>query len=416
MNTTLIRSASIIDPNSQHHGSVKDLLIQDGIIVKIGQIAPEDHNQVVSHPGLTVFPGFIDGQAFLGEPGFEDVETLESGLATAARGGFTGIFSLPNTSPAVQDKTGIEYQIRSAAGQPCSLYPLGLLLKDNGLAPLLEMDEAGAIAFYNPEKSIQDASLLIRGLEYSQHTGKRIFSFPLDHSVSPYGQMHEGVMSTQLGMKGIPSLAETVQIQRDLSLLSYAGGSLHIPTISTLGAVELIRTAKEQGLDVTCSVDIHHLIFCDEDLSGFDTNFKLSPPLRGLEDRQALINGVIEGTIDHIVSNHQPVNFDQKYCEFGLAQPGALGLQTAILLSLELFEMNVVCRAWSSGVRKAFGLQMAQIEEGRPAELSLIALNRPSVFKHSDQLSISSNSPLFDRTFQHTVAGIINNNKSIIYV
>jgi dihydroorotase len=169
-------------------------------------------------------------------------------------------------------------------------------------------------------------------------------------------------------------------------------------------------------LDVTCSVDLQHLIFCDEDLAGFDTNFKLLPPLRGSDDRAALLEGVKDGSIDHLVSNHQPVNFDHKYCEFGLAQPGAIGLQTAVLLSLELFDLDVVSRAWSTGIREAFGLQGAHIEEGRPAELSLIALNRPSVFKHSDNLSISSNSPLFDRSFQHTVAGIINNNKSILYV
>jgi len=416
MNSTLLRSAKIIDPSSKFHGSVQDLFIENGILANIGQIEPQDHFQVISSPGLTVFPGFIDGQAFLGEPGFEDVETLESGLSAASRGGFTGVFSLPNTTPAVQDKTGIEYQIRSAAGQACSIYPMGLLLKEHSLAPLMEMDEAGAVAFYNPEKSIQDASLLIRGLEYSQHTGKRILSFPLDHSVSPYGQMHEGVMSTKLGMKGIPSLAESIQIQRDLNILSYTGGKLHIPTISTSEAVELIRKAKLEGLDVTCSVDVQHLIFCDEDLVGFDTNFKLMPPLRGVEDRQALIQGVIDGTIDHLVSNHQPVNFDQKYCEFGLAQPGTLGLQTAILLSLELFDLEIVAKAWSSGVRKAFGLQSAQIEIGRPAEMSLIALNQPSVFDPSDNLSLSSNSPLFHRKFQHTIAGIINQNKSIIYV
>ncbi len=416
MNTTLIRSASIIDPRSSFHGTDQDILIRNGIIEKIGSIEAEDHFQVVSHPGLAVFPGFIDGQAFLGEPGFEDAETLESGLSAAARGGFTGVFSLPNTSPAVQDKTGVEYQIRSAAGQPCSIYPIGILLKESTLAPLMEMEEAGAVGFYNPEKSIQDSSLLIRGLEYSQHTGKRIFSFPLDLSVSPYGQMHEGVMSTQLGMKGFPSLAETIQIQRDLSILAYAGGKLHIPTVSTQESVQLIRTAKNQGLDVTCSVDLNHLIFCDDDLAGFDTNFKLLPPLRAASDRAALLEGVKDGTIDHLVSNHQPVNFDHKYCEFGLAQPGALGLQTAVLLSLELFDLDVVSRAWSTGIREAFGLQVAHIEEGRLAELSLIALNRPSVFKQSDNLSISSNSPLFDRSFQHTVAGIINNNKSILYV
>ena len=416
MNTTLIRSASIIDPGSKFHGTIQDLLIHDGIITKIGDVPAEDHYQVVSYPGLTVFPGFLDGQAFLGEPGFEDVETLESGLLAAASGGFTGVFSLPNTSPAVQDKTGIEYQIRSASGQACSLFPIGLLLKENTLAPLMEMDEAGAVAFYNPEKSIQDASLLIRGLEYSQHTGKRIFSFPMDQSVAPYGQMHEGVSSTSLGMKGIPHLAETIQIQRDLSILSYSGGKLHFPTLSCAESVSLIREAKKQGLDVTCSVDLHHLIFTDEDLHGFDTNFKLMPPLRDASDRLALIEGVKDGTIDHLVSNHQPVNFDQKYCEFGLAHPGALGLQTAVLLSLELFDLEVVCRAWSTGIRKAFGLQLAHVEEGRPAELSLIALNRTSVFKHSDNLSISSNSPLLGRSFQHTVAGIINNNKSIIYV
>jgi dihydroorotase len=417
MSTYLIQSALIIDPNGKYHQQQVDVLIEDGILSQIGNIQAQDHHKVISQNGLMIFPGFIDGQCFLGEPGFEDKETIHSGLQAAARGGFTGVCTTPNTQPKVQDKTGIEYQIRAAQGEICSIYPLGLLTTDDQtLAPILEMDEAGAVGFTNPGKAIRESGMLIRALEYTQQTGKRIFSFPIDNTVAPFGHMHEGEISTQLGMKAFPSMSETIQIQRDIELLRYSGGKLHIPTISARESISLIQSAKAEGLDITCSVAITNLVFNDNSVLGFGTEFKVSPPLRTENDRLALIQAVQDGIIDFVVSDHQPIDFDHKYCEFGLAKYGSIQIQTTVLDCLHLLGEETTALALSTRTRSALGLQEIKISEGNPAELTLITNQLPYTFTSEENLSISKNAQNFGKTYQHSVVGIINNNKSILYV
>src|SRR6195952_5988245 len=332
----LIKSVTIIDPNSPYNRQVADVLIENGIIIKI---APglEAGAEMIEAKGKYLSPGFFDLNCNIGELGLETKEDLKTGTLAAAAGGFTGLALMPNTVPPVHSKAEIEYLLNRAKGNLVDVYPLGALShkrEGKGLAELYDMFLSGAKAFTDGNHPVQDAGLMERSLLYTKGFGALIMSYPEDTAIAGKAKVHEGEMSTLLGMKGIPSLAEELMIARDLYLAEYTESKIHFSTISTVRSVELIRDAKKKGLRVTCDVAVHHLLLTDEALMGFDSQYKVKPPLRTKKDVSALIKGLKDGTIDAIVTQHTPHEVEFKDVEFEMAEYGIIALQTAFSTAL----------------------------------------------------------------------------------
>lgn len=312
----IIRSAKIIDSKSPFHNKTVDLLIADGIIEKIGtSILDIDDTIEVKFDNLHLSQGWFDSSVSFGEPGYEDRETIANGLNVEAKSGFTGIALQPNSFPVIDNQSQINFVKNKANGFATELFPIGALTKSSegkDMAELFDMKKSGAVAFGDYNKSLDNANLLKIALQYVQDFDGLVISYSQDANIKGNGVVNEGIVSTRLGLKGIPNLAEELQISRNLFLLEYTGGKLHIPTISTEKSVALIKEAKAKGLNVTCGVAVHHLVLNDEKLEGFDTRYKVTPPLRTENDRTALIKAVLDGTIDMITSDHNPIDIEFK--------------------------------------------------------------------------------------------------------
>ena len=300
----ILRKATIVDPESPFHNQTVDLKITNGIFEKIGTSLPKsDTHQEFQQEGLHISQGWFDTSVSLGEPGFEDRETIANGLEVAAKSGFTGIALQPNSYPVIDNQSQVHFVKQKAANSATHLFPIGALTKNSDgkdLAELYDMKNAGAVAFGDYGKSVANTNLLKIGLQYVQDFDGLVIAFCQDDNIKGNGVANEGIVSTRLGLKGIPNLAEELIVARNLFLLEYTGGKLHIPTISTAKSVSLIKAAKAKGLQVTCSVAVHHLVMTDKKLEGFDTRYKVSPPLRTEEDRKALLVGIKDNTIDCI--------------------------------------------------------------------------------------------------------------------
>ena len=314
--STLIKSATIIDSSSPFHKQKKDILITNGVIKKIANSIPSKPSYtLVNLKNLHISCGWFDTSVSFGEPGFEERENINNGLNTAAKSGFTAVAVNPNTQPVIDHKSAVEFLVNKANGAATALYPIGALTKQcNGkdMAELYDMQQSGAIAFGDYNKPVSNDNLMKISLLYAQNFNGLILSFPKNKAIAAEGLANEGENSTKLGLNGIPALAEHLQISRDLFLLEYTGGKLHIPTISTTKSVDLIKAAKKKGLNVTCSVSAHHLSLTDEELGSFDSNNKVTPPLRTTKDCKALIKGVKDGIIDIITSDHNPIDIEHK--------------------------------------------------------------------------------------------------------
>lgn len=333
----LIKSATILDPGSAFHQQVTDILIENGVITRIAEDIDADA-EVIDGEGKYVSPGFFDLNCNIGELGLETKEDMHSGTRAAAAGGFTGIALMPNTSPPVHSKAEIEYLLNRAKSNLVDVYPLGTIShkrEGKDLAEMYDMYLSGARAFTDGNRPVQDAGLMERALLYAQGFDATVFSYPEDTAIAGKAKVNEGEVSTLLGMKGIPSLAEELMIARDLYLAEYTVSRIHFSTISTARSVELIREAKRKGLEVTCDVAAHHLVLTDEALMGFDSMYKVKPPLRTKDDVLALIKGLKDGTIDAIVSQHTPHEVEFKDVEFEMAEYGITGFQTALPLALK---------------------------------------------------------------------------------
>jgi len=341
----LIKSATIIDPNSPFNHQIADLLIEKGHISKIAADIEADA-EVIDAEGKYISPGFFDLNCNIGELGLETKEDLYTGTKAAAAGGFTGIALMPNTIPPVHSKAEIEYLMNRAKKNLVDVYPLGAIShkrEGKDLAEMYDMYLSGAKAFTDGNRPVQDAGLMERALLYAQGFDALVFSYPEDTAIAGKAKVNEGEISTLLGMKGIPSLAEELMIARDLYLAEYTGSKIHFSTISTTRSVELIREAKRKGLEVTCDVAAHHLVLTDEALVGFDSLYKVKPPLRTQDDVEALLNGLIDGTIDAIVTQHTPHEVEFKNVEFEVAEYGIIGLQTALPLVLKAgLDINLI--------------------------------------------------------------------------
>ncbi|WP_339646867.1 dihydroorotase [uncultured Salegentibacter sp.] len=405
----LLKSATIIDKHSAYHKKKLDILIENGIIIKIGNDISTKADKVISEENLHVSRGWFDSSVSFGEPGFEERETIANGLDTAAKSGFTSIALNPNTFPVLDNNGAITSVKSKAAHHPVKMFPTGALtIKSEGvdLAELYDMKQGGAIAFGDYKRAVKNPNLLKIALQYAQNFEGLVQSFPQEDRIAGKGMVNEEQSSTSLGLKGIPNLAEELQITRDLYLLEYTGGKLHIPTISTKKSVSLIKEAKKKGLDVSCSVAIHNLIFTDELLQDFDTNAKVLPPLRTKEDIKALIKGLKDGTIDMITSDHTPIDTEHKKVEFDNALYGSIGLESAFGALSTIFSTEEVIEMLSKG-KQRFGLEDIEIKEGNPADLSLFIPNEKYEFTEAHIFSTSTNSIFKGHQIKGKALGII---------
>jgi len=414
---TIIRSATIIDPNSPFHNKTVDIFIADGCITKIGATLPNPDNcQEIQLDNLHVSPGWFDSSVSLGEPGFEDRETIKNGLQVAAKSGFTGIALQPNSYPIIDNQSQVHFVKSKAQSAATELFPIGALTKGSegkDMAELFDMKNAGAIAFGDYNRSLDNANLLKIALQYAQDFDGLVIAFSQDEKIKGNGVANEGVVSTRLGLKGIPNLAEELQVARNLFLLEYTGGKLHMPTISTAKSVALIQEAKTKGLNVSCSVSVHNIILTDVKLEDFDTRYKVNPPLRTEADRLALIEGVKNGTIDLITSDHNPIDIEHKKMDFDTAKSGTIGLESAFGALLTVLPLETVINKLTAA-RALFGIENPTISEGAKANLSLFNPEGKSTFTSESILSKSKNSAFICTEMKGKVYGIMNQNQLIL--
>jgi len=413
----LLKQATILDTSSPYNGSIKDILVSDGIIEKIGDSIINAYSKTIEADGLMVSNGWIDIFSHFNDPGIEYKETLESGANAAAAGGFTHVFVLPNTQPAVANKTGVEYIVQKGKSLPVNILPIGAVTKNvegKELSEMYDMHTSGAVAFSDGLQPVQTPGLLLKALQYVKAIDAVVIQVPVDKSISKFGLMNEGITSTRLGLPGIPSIAEALMVIRDIELSKYTGSKLHITGISTTKSLEAVKEAKASGVGVTCSVTPYHLAFCDEDLINYDTNLKTDPPLRNREDMFALRRGIEEGFIDCIASHHLPQNWDNKTCEFEYAAPGMIGLETVFGVINSIFPNISATRLidlLSSNARNIFSLNYPGIEENKAADLTLFTKDEEFIYKQDTIKSKSRNSPFVGKQLKGKVIGIINKDR-----
>lgn len=409
----LIASATIVDPNSPFHQKKADILIEKGIIKQIAANISSDYERFDAE-GKYVSPGFFDLNCNIGELGKETKEDLETGTKAAAAGGFTGLALMPNAN-AVHSKTEVEYLVNKAKNNLVDVYPLGTISQKRegkDLAEMYDMHLSGAKAFTDGNRPVQDAGLMERALLYAQGFDGLVFSYPEDTAIAGKAKVHEGEVSTLLGMKGIPALAEELMIARDLYLAEYTGSPIHFSTISTKRSVELIREAKKKGLKVTCDVAAHHLTLTDDALMGFDSQYKVKPPLRTQADVDALIAGLNDDTIDAIVSQHTPHEVEFKDVEFEIAEYGMIALQTALATALSSgLAYDKIVQKMAIAPRQILGIEAAIIAEGQKADLIVADPANEWEFNKQNNLSKSYNSPFIGQTLIGKILLTCNNNR-----
>ena len=416
--STLLKNATIIDATSPYHLQKKDILINNGKFEKIADaIEKNDDYTIVDQENLHVSCGWFDTSVSFGEPGFEERETIKNGLQVAAKSGFTAVAVNANTNPVIDSKSDVEYLINKAQNSAVKLYPIAALTqKSKGvdMAELYDMQQSGAIAFADYNKPIENDNLMKVALLYAQNFDGLILSFPKNNKIAGEGIANEGINSTKLGLKGTPALAEHIQIARDLFLLEYTGGKLHIPTISSAKSVDLIRDAKKKGLQVTCSVAAHYLVLTDDELHNFDSNFKTNPPLRTKEDIKALQKGVKNGVIDIITSDHNPIDIEHNKVEFSEAKDGVIGLESAFGAVNSVLELADFINCFTSKPKTIFGIENHSIKEGNTADITFFNPTEEITFTKKHILSTSKNSPFINKKLKGKVYGIYANNKLII--
>lgn len=413
----LIQQAYIIDPSSPFHETRQDILIDSGIIKDIQSRIEAKADQVIDGQGLNLSPGWVDIFAQFADPGYEYKETLETGAAAAAAGGYTDVLVIPNTKPVIDNKSQTEYIRQKSKSLPVNIHPIGAVsrgVEGKDLAEMYDMRASGAIAFSDGLHPIQSAGLLVKALQYVKAFDGVIIQIPDDKSVGTNGVVHEGIISTQLGLPGKPMMAEELLVARDIKLARYADSKLHFTGITSPRSLEYIRRSKEAGLAVTCSVTPYHLFFTDADLLQYDTNLKVYPPLRTATEVSALKQAVLDGTIDCIATHHMPHEFDSKVLEFEYAKNGMIGLETAYA-ALKTAMPDVTESKWvellSITPRKIFGLEPATIQKGVHAAITLYDPAGTMAVDEKRFRSKSKNSAFIGQTLTGKVIGIINGEK-----
>jgi len=421
MDNILIKAATWVFPGHEKHEQTVDVLIQEGVIRAIDTDLASSSSDVTVIDGRHQYlsPGFFDLNATFGEPGLETKETIATGCAAAAAGGFTGVALQPNTQPALHSRSEITQVVQASKGHLVSVYPIGAISKDrtgNDLAELYDMKLAGAVAFSNGSKSVQQAGLMSRALLYCKGFDGLVMAFAEDYAISNQAKMNEGEVSTYLGMKGNPNLAEELMIARDIALATYHNAPIHFSTISTRGAVDLIRRAKQHGVSVTCDVAAHHLVLTDEAVKTFDSHYKVSPPLRTTADVEALKEGLLDGTIDAIVSQHTPHEVEYKRVEFETAKNGMIALQTVLPLLLQTqLPLPVIIEKLTIAPRAILQLPVPAFAVGAMANLVLFNTKENWTFDAETNKSKSNNSPFYQTSLMGKVKLVINNHQVHIF-
>lgn len=394
----LLPQVLVIDPPSPHNGKTVDILLSDGAIEAIGlDLDQKNVNVIEAARGRMVSPGWIDGRARSGEPGHEERETYSSLAFAAAQGGFTQVAVMPSTTPPRDARPHIESLIQASQSLPVALLPIGSISKrieGEHLAELTDMHLAGAVGFSDDVYGLDHAHLLQLALQYAQDMDVSIQSFAFDRSINPNGQAHEGAMALSQGLSPISILAESLRVQRDLAIHAYAGGRLHIAGLSTVEAVEMVRSAKANGQDVTADVAIANLIGTEADIQGFDSTYKVLPPLRSLGDKEALWGGLLDGTIDMVVSDHNPMDTEAKSCEWGQALFGAATIEHAFGWYHHVNASHEALERWIEAVayqpRKLYQLGTCTVKVGMPADLTIFTLDGSAEQTHTKAMNTPS--------------------------
>ena len=424
MSRLLIKHGRVVDPTQRMDEGLW-VLIVDGKVARIAERIEDRDAEVFDATGLVVAPGFVDVHAHLREPGFEYKETVATGSAAAAAGGFTAVCCMPNTQP-VNDNAAVTEFIRgrAAAAGLARVYPIGAVskgLQGEELAEMGEMARAGAVAFSDDGKPVHNAYLMRRALEYAQLFGVPVVDHCEEPALAAKGVMHEGAVATRLGLRGIPAAAEEVMVARDVVLAQLTGGRLHVAHVSTQGGLDRIREGKAKGVAVTCEVTPHHLALTDQAVadSEYDTDTKMNPPLRSADHVAALLQGVQDGVVDCLATDHAPHHADEKVLEFDLAPFGIVGLETAVPVTYDLLvrrhklPLRLFIALWSSNPARAFGLPGGSLKVGSPADITLLDLDARLTVNPDRFLSLSRNTPFAGQRLKGWPAATIVGGKAV---
>jgi dihydroorotase len=411
----LVKNVTVADPQSKFNNQQCDIRVENGKIKNIGKLTADKNETVFEAQGAFLTPGFFDLNCVAGDPGFETKEDIQTLTATAKAGGFTGLALLPQTSPVVQSKSQVEYISNRAKNNLVDVLPVGAISQNREakeLAELFDMQQAGAVAFSDGDRALQDDGFMSRALQYAKGFDALLMVYPENKSIAGKSQINESKNSVLLGMKGLPALAEEMHIARDIFLAAYNETKVHISNISTAGAVALIRKAKKDGVQVSCDVTAHHLVFTEELLNDFDSNYKVKPPLRGKTDIKALIAGLKDGTIDAITSQHRPEEIEFKNVEFEIAHYGIIALQTVLPLLLKAgLDITLIAEKLAINPRKLLNLAVPVIEEGADANFTVFNATEKWLYNAASNHSKSANSPLLDTELIGKVKLVYNNNQ-----
>lgn len=415
----LIKQAKIIDSSSKHNNKICDILINNNKIEKIAKkIQIDSDTKIYKNENLHVSQGWFDMHVNFGQPGFEQRETIENGLNAAAKGGFTEVLLMPNTNPSIDNSSMIDFIKGFSKRNIVKIQVAGNLTvsqEGKNIVEIHDMTNNGCIAFTDDKKSIQNNELMKIAMLYIKNSNSLLMNFPNDSKIQKNGVINEGKISTQLGLKGIPNIAEEMMLDRDITLCDYTESKIHESYISTERSVDKIKKAKEKGINVTSDVALHNIFLTEEQVNNFDTRFKVLPPLRTKNDNKAIINGLKDGTIDVITSDHNPFEEETKKLEFDNAEFGIIGLESAFGLINKHLEkhltLNEIIDKISNNPRKILGLKNNSIEEGNYANLTLFNPSNKWEFKENDIVSKSKNSPFVGEELKGKALAIYNNNK-----
>jgi dihydroorotase len=412
----LIQGAQILDSSSSFHQKVKNILIHNGKIAEIGD-KNFSADRTIKADGMLLSMGWFDLGAFIGDPGHENKEDLTSAAAAAMAGGFTEVAILPNTSPSIQTKNEVSYVQKNNTQQLLQIHALAAVTRNNKgeeLTEMIDLHAAGAVGFTDGLKPVWHTDILLKSLQYLQKFDGVLIDHPEDIWLNLFGQMHEGLNSTMLGLKGLPRMAEDISVSKNLELLTYAGGRLHFARLSSGKSIDLVRAAKKK-LKVTCDVTSYQALLDDSLLHGFDTNYKVNPPLREKSDSDAIVRGLKDGTIDIICSGHLPQDEESKNIEFDMADFGIINFQTfgANLVQVSKHvEWDALIDKVSRNPRLLLSLPVPVIEAGEPANLTLFDPASTWRLDATTNLSKSKNSPWFGKEVKGKAVAVFNNSQA----
>lgn len=420
----LIRQVTIADPNSAFNGKLVDVLVKDGKFAKIAtKMSDADIPNGVEEKngkGCYLSPGWFDMKVNFREPGYEQKETIVSGQQSAARGGFTGVLLMPSVKPAIQTRSDVEYVLNKSRNFSVDVFAAGSVTNNREgkeLAEMFDMKQGGAVIFTDDKRAITNSGLMMRALQYAGNIGTKLIAYADDPAITGEPLANESTVTTSLGFKGSPSFVEAVMLERDVRLMEHTGQPLHVSGISTAEAIEVVRMAKKMGLPITAEAYAYHLLLDDSSLEGFDSNYKVKPPLRSISDRELLCEAIADGTIDVVVSDHSPEDIESKDVEFDYAAYGMIGLESTYSVVKKAMEGKMspefTAKLMAINPREILGLEIPSITEGTNANFTIFNPEEKYIFGKADIKSKSRNTPFIDTEFAGKVKMTFN--KQVLY-